>query len=130
MLSPRRNHACAILPANATSPSKAVLIGGRWSPTIETINLEIFEHQLIAHSALLESNHNTVEMVAGYRDPSDIELWVLCGFEGNDINRETNNEFVIIISTKTGKIRRGPKLPRALGACSSVQIGAPINGYL
>ena len=129
MLSPRRNHACAILPANETSPAKAILIGGRWSPTLETINLETFEHQLIGEDPLLESNHNTVEMVAGYEDPSDIELWVLCGFKGNDINKETNNEHAVVISTKTGKISQGPLLPRPLGACSSVQIGAPIQGY-
>ena len=130
LLSPRRNQACAILPANATSPQTIILIGGRWSPTIEAIDLERFEHRLLAVDPMLESHHNTVEMVAGYPDSSDTELWVLCGFSGNDVNNETDNEHVIIVSVKTGQIRRGPRFPKAFGACSSMQFGAPIKGYM
>ena len=129
LLSSRRNHACAILPATESSAAKAVLIGGRWSPTIEMIDLETFEHQLIAEDSMLGSHHNAVEIVAGYEDPSDLELWVMCGFSGREINNEVNNDHVIIISTKTGRISQGPRFPQPLGACSSVQIGAPIDGY-
>ena len=47
------------------------------------------------------------------------EIWLPCGFHGDAVNNETSTDYVRIVNATTMKVRVGPKLPVAGGACIS-----------
>lgn len=60
-------------------------------------------------------------------DGSSKEIWLPCGFHGDQVNNETSSSYVRIIDVRDMKVRLGPKLPFSGGACvaAAIEVDGP-----
>ena len=63
------------------------------------------------------------------------EIWLPCGFHGDEVNSEISSHYARIIDLSTLRVRLGPRLLRAGGACSAQPIrlegpGTPAQGLM
>ena len=127
LIESRRNHGCVV--DKVGEREMAILVGGRWASSVETLDLETRQHRLvIPHDPLLDINHIAVEMVPSLKDPTVQEVWVMCGFHGDNVNRETTLDHLVIVDSSDWTVKRGPRMDRPRGACTSIQLDGPSSG--
>jgi hypothetical protein len=109
---PRRNHGCAFL------GDTMVLIAGRYAPSVELWDTVTGEQTMVAaNHSMLDVNHFQLTVV------DDSEIWIPCGFEGSDLDRERHMEDTIIIDAGDGfTIKRGPRLDKPRGGCGALAL--------
>ena len=120
----RRNHDCHVI------KNQLVLIGGRFQPTLETIDPSSGNapHQVVRNDTFLELSHIYTVKV----DPLNTEdakkyeweIWIPCGLYGDEVKSETSIATARIIRKKRNdpnpfELIVGPKLPHPSGACSA-----------
>lgn len=125
MLSPRRNHDCLVRINEADGHPYLWLIGGRFAQNVETIDLVTGAQSFRTNTTepLLNTNHFNVVTVRSVVD-GNTEIWIPCGFEGNQVNKETSMTHMKVIeigrNNTVVSLRRGPELDRPRGACGAV----------
>lgn len=144
MASPTRNHDCLVVDAPSEDERERSAIGsdasgvgelavnflGRWSRAVARWNLQTGEQAVTttegvdpAGYPLSDLNHVyavPVEALKGARHKR--EVWLPCGFHGDVVNEETSSAYARIVEVGTWRVRVGPRLPRAGGACAALAI--------
>jgi hypothetical protein len=122
---PTRNHDSVILEGNEMNPTVVTLLG-RHSRYIQSTDLHTFQQRATRTTGVDPSgnpiddlNHVTAVLVDSLDGSNGQEIWLPCGFHGDAVNNETSTDYVRIVDAKTMKVRVGPKLPVAGGACIS-----------
>ena len=127
LIMPRRNHGCVV--SQESDRQVAYLIGGRFAASVESLDMKTNSHRLVVpHHPLLDVNHMAVELVPSLANPSQQEIWVMCGFRGADFGEQKPMDHLVIIDTSNWKVRKGPSIDRPRGACTSHQFDGPISG--
>ena len=131
MLSARRNHDCLVKKNEVTGHLNLWLVGGRYAQNVETVDLVTGEQQYRSKrdEPLLNSNHFNVVHVKSLTTKFS-ELWIPCGFEGDEVNQEWSMKNMKIIelgyNDSVVSVREGPKLDRPRGACAAIAFD--VNG--
>lgn len=127
----RRNHDCVVLQDDLDDPRDPLLVNmlGRYARNIEVRSLETGARKLIltegkdpAGYPLNDLNHVSAVRVPTIDNPDKVEVWLPCGFHGDQVNHEISSRYARIIDTEMWEVRVGPKLPRAGGACAAVAL--------
>lgn len=116
LLSPRRNHDCVV------HDGHLINVVGRFAPNVESLDLKTGDRTLKRDNPeLLGINHPSVTSVEKL-DGTGLEIWIPCGFIGDDVNRERSMTHATIIDADTLEARQGPELDRPRGACGSTAL--------
>ena len=127
----RRNHDCTI-----ESDRYLINILGRNGRHVERRDLQTGATELFAVPGHDPAAHplNDLNHIYGVRvQPlGDVasnssfdaksELWMVCGFHGDRINGEISSSYARVLDLRTMRVRLGPKLLRAGGACSALAL--------
>jgi hypothetical protein len=130
LLESRRNHDCIVIEKGGQT---LINILGRWARSVETLDLITGATSMANTSSELDPagyplnnlNHvyavpvsSQLEGAEGHVD----EIWLPCGFHGDEVNSEISSHYARIIDLSTLRVRLGPRLLRAGGACSAQPI--------
>jgi hypothetical protein len=123
---PTRNHDSVIIEGgyDGQQPILVTLLG-RYSRYIQSMDL-ITGRQWLSRTKgkdpsgnpIDDLNHVTGVLVDNLKGNGQ-EIWLPCGFHNDQVNKEMSTDYVRIVDAKTMKVRVGPKLPVAGGACIS-----------
>jgi hypothetical protein len=127
-----RNHDTVLFESEPSGRQVMVTVLGRWSRSLQWIDLMTGAQSLRqvtgedpAGNPLNDLNHVYSVMVDSL-DDSTKEIWLPCGFHGDQVNKEESNEYARIVDLREMKVKVGPKLPFAGGAC--VAVAVPVEG--
>lgn len=124
LLQGRRNHDCVI----DEESFEMVNILGRWARTVESRNLLTGASRSVrSHGTdpagwrVDDLNHVYAVRVRSLVDDRD-ELWLPCGFHGDNVNAERSASFARIVHLDSLNVTVGPRLLRSGGACSALAL--------
>jgi hypothetical protein len=125
-----RNHDNVLFEVEPSGRQILLVLLGRHSGSIQWIDLLTGKENITmvtgkdpAGNDLNDLNHVYSVVVDSLTTPSYKEIWLPCGFHGNEVNKERSSEYARIVNLKTMQVEAGPKLPVAGGAC----VAAPIR---
>jgi hypothetical protein len=125
-----RNHDNVLFEVEPSGRQILLVLLGRHSEGIQWIdlltgkqNINMVTGKDPAGNPLNNLNHVYSVVVDSLSTPSHKEIWLPCGFHGNEVNKERSSEYARIVNLKTMQVEAGPKLPIAGGAC----VAAPIR---
>ena len=131
MLSARRNHDCLLIENEATGNLNLWLVGGRYAPNVETMDLVTGEqkYRTKKDEPMLEGSHYDVVLVKNWTTQRQ-EIWLPCGFQGHSVDGERSMEAMKVIELgyngSITAIREGPRLDRPRGGCAALALD--VNG--
>lgn len=102
-----------------------VLAGGRYAPSVELWDTATGEQAMVAANvSMLDVNHFQMTVVDG-----GSEIWIPCGFEGSDLDRERHMDETIIVDVRQGyTVSRGPRLDQPRGGCGALAMDVDGRG--
>eukprot|EP00980_Cylindrotheca_fusiformis_P000011 scaffold1_cov108-Cylindrotheca_fusiformis.AAC.11 len=123
---PTRNHDSILFDVEPSGRQLLLILFGRNSPNLQWIDLQtgtqkhvhVSDEKDPAGMPLSTIHHATSAVVDSLSIPAHKEVWIPCGFHG-----EQSNEYARIVDLKTMEVKVGPKMSMSRGAC----VAAPIH---
>lgn len=129
-----RNHDIILL-EQGNGEYHLVNILGRFSRVVQWMDLNSgFQKQLRTHGLdpagnRLDDLNHVYSVVVDRMDGTSREVWLPCGFHGDEVNAEYSMSYVRIVDLKDMVVKVGPKLPRfsSGGACvaQAIEVDGP-----
>eukprot|EP00439_Symbiodinium_sp_Y106_P078087 s562_g16.t3 len=118
-----RNHDSILLEVEEQHFLVTVL--GRWSRFIQVMDLSTGQQWSKRTRASdpegdpLDNLNHVYTVLVDKLGGAGKEVWLPCGFRGDQVNREYSIKYMRILDLETLELRTGPKLPFAGGACTA-----------